>query len=146
MDISIVHAFHPSLQCSVENSNVYEMSLRPVSILLRYQESKIKKKFFFVRLLMKLIFRMKRKMICLMIAQKTMASQIMKVILIQHPQKDHFLRNFKNRRKIKQWTKRCNCYGKVTTRSRRILLIYLVITLQIKSDYCIMQILNVGEV
>ena len=37
----MVHAFHPSLQCSLENSNVYEMLLRPVSILLHYQESKI---------------------------------------------------------------------------------------------------------
>ena len=88
MDISIVHAFHPSLQCSLENSNVYETLLRPVSIFLRYQQSKIKKKFFVFRLLIKLIFRMKIKMICLMIAQKTMASQIMRVILIQHPQKE----------------------------------------------------------
>ena len=31
---------------------------------------------------MKLIFRMKRKMICLMIAQKTMPSQIIRVILL----------------------------------------------------------------
>ena len=55
---------------------------------------------------MKLIFRMKRKMICLMIAQKTMASQIIRVILIKHPEKDYVLRNLKNRRKMKQWTKR----------------------------------------
>ena len=30
MDISIVNAIHPSLQCSLENSNVYEMLLQPV--------------------------------------------------------------------------------------------------------------------
>ena len=104
MDISNVHAFHPSLQCSLENSNVYEMPVRPIFILLCYQESKIKKKFFIFRLLMKPVFWMKRKIICLMIVQKTMASQIMRVIFIQHPQKDHFLRNLKNRRKMKRWT------------------------------------------
>ena len=98
MDISTVHAFHPSLQCILENSNVYEMLLLPVSIL-RYQESKIKNKFFIFRLFMKLIFRMTRNMICLMIAQKTMVSRIMRVILTQHPQNDHFL---KNRRKMKR--------------------------------------------
>ena len=86
---------------------------------------------------MKLIFRMTRKMICLMIAQKTMASQVIRVILIQHPQKDHFLRNLKNRRKMKRWTKRCKCYRKATIRSRRIPLIYFVSTLQMKSDHWI---------
>ena len=94
-------------------------------------------KFFTFRLLMKLIFRMTRKMICLMIAQKTMASQVIRVILIQHPQKDHFLRNLKNRRKMKRWTKRCKCYRKATIRSRRIPLIYFVSTLQMKSDHWI---------
>ena len=93
---------------------------------------------------MKLILRMKRKMICLTIAQTTMASQIIWVILIQHPQKDHFLRNLKNRRKMKRWTKRCKCYGKAIIRSRRILLIYLVSPLQMKSDHWRMQMLNVG--
>ena len=91
---------------------------------------------------MKLILRMKRKMICLMIVQKTMASQIIRMILIQHPQKDHFRRNLKNQRKMKLWTKRCKCYGKGTIRSRRIFLIYLVGTLQIKSDHWIMRMLN----
>ena len=70
---------------------------------------------------MKLIFQMKRKIIFLMIAQKTMASQIMGSILIQHPLKDHFLRNLKNRRKMKRWTKRCKCYEKGTVRSQMIL-------------------------
>ena len=93
---------------------------------------------------MELIFRMKRKVICLVIAQKTMASQRIRVILIHHPQKDHFLRNYKNQRKMKRWTKRCKCYGKATIRSRRILLIYLVSTLQIKSDHWTMRMLNVG--
>ena len=93
---------------------------------------------------MKLIFRMTRKMICLMIAQKTMASQVIRVILIQHPQKDHFLRNLKNRRKMKRWTKRCKCYRKATIRSRRIPLIYFVSTLQMKYDHWIMRMLNVG--
>ena len=118
--------------------------LRPVSILLRCQKSKIKEKLFIFRLLTKLIFQMKRKLIFFMIAQKTMASQIIRVIFIQHSQKDHFLRNLKNRRKMKRWTKRCKCYGKATIRSRSILLIYLVSTLQMKSDHWIMQMLNFG--
>ena len=96
MDISIVHAFHPSLQWSLKNYNVFEMLLRPVSIFLCYQQSKIEKTLFIFRLLMQVILSMKRKMICLMIAQKTMSSQIMRVILIQHPRKDHFLRKLKN--------------------------------------------------
>ena len=110
---------------------------------------------------------MKRKMICLMIVQKTMASQIIRMILIQHPQKDcfrrnfqkraretfplsppplvkdYFRRNFKNRRKMKRWTKRSKCYWKATIRNRRILLIYFVSTLQTKSDHWIMRMLNV---
>ena len=95
---------------------------------------------------MKLIFRMKRKMICLMIAQKTMASQIIRVILIEHPEKDYVLRNLKNQRKTKQWTKclMLKCYRKAAIRSTRILLIYLVSTLQMKSDHLIMRMLNVG--
>ena len=93
---------------------------------------------------MKRIFRMKRKMICLMIAHKTMVLQVMRVILIQHPQKDHFLRNSNNQMRMKRWMKRCKCYGKATIRSRRILLICLVSTLQMKSDHWIMQMLNVG--
>ena len=122
---------------------VWNASTTCFSILLRYQESKIKKKFFIFRLLMKLIFQMKRKRICLLISQKTMASQIMRVILIQHPRKDHFRRNLKNRRKMKRWTKRCKWYRKGTIRSRRIHLIYLVGILLMKSDHWIIQILNV---
>ena len=67
---------------------------------------------------MKLTFQMKRKTIFLMIVQKTMVSQIMGVIFIQHPRKDHFLRNSKNRRKKKRCTKRCKCYGKATMKKQ----------------------------
>ena len=55
MGISIVHTFHPLLQCSLKNSNVFEIPLRPTFIFLRYEEPKIEKTFFIFRLLMKLI-------------------------------------------------------------------------------------------